>query len=167
MFSFKSQLSNVVIPDSVTLIEQEAFRNSKVPTIKVPNSVNRICLSAFATNRATAVDFGNTRTNVPMLYTVYGSGWFSNAVSAYVPDNLYDTWIAANRWSGYASQIHRHSELEAPYLYSSKVAGGAETGATGTPAAVNAVKSVYETDWAALSATADANTFYVVVPDPE
>lgn len=47
-----------------------------------------------------------------------------------------------------------------------KVAGGAETGATGTPAAVNAVKSVYETDWAALSATADANTFYVVLPDP-
>ena len=45
------------------------------------------------------------------------------------------------------------------------VVGGAETGTTGTPAAVNAVKSVYDTDWAALSATADANTLYVVLPD--
>lgn len=47
-----------------------------------------------------------------------------------------------------------------------KVTGGAETGATGTPAAIQAIKSVYETDWATLSATADANTFYVVVADP-
>lgn len=47
-----------------------------------------------------------------------------------------------------------------------KVTGGAETGTTGTPAAVNAMKSVYETDWSTLSATADANTFYVVLPDP-
>ena len=99
-----------------------------------------------------------------------------STVQFYVPDALYDTWIAASNWSGKASQIHRHSELEAPYATStavsaltaanSKVTGGAETGTTGTPAAVNAVKSVYETDWATLSASADANTFYVVLPDP-
>lgn len=47
-----------------------------------------------------------------------------------------------------------------------KVTGGAETGTTGTPAAVNAMKSVYETDWSTLSATADANTLYIVLPDP-
>ena len=45
------------------------------------------------------------------------------------------------------------------------VVGGAETGITGTPATVNAMKSVYNTDWATLSATADANTLYVVLPD--
>ena len=45
------------------------------------------------------------------------------------------------------------------------VVGGAETGTTGTPAVVNAMKSVYDTDWATLSATADANTLYVVLPD--
>lgn len=48
---------------------------------------------------------------------------------------------------------------------SGDVVGGAETGTTGTPAAVNAMKSVYDTDWATLSATADANTLYVVLPD--
>lgn len=67
------------------------------------------------------------------------------------------------------SAIYRQSDLYAPYataIAESKVAGGAETGSTGTPAAVNVVKSVYETDWATLSATADANTFYVVLPDP-
>lgn len=84
----------------------------------------------------------------------------------YVPDNLYDAWITESNWVHLSSQIHCHSELEAPYLYSSKVSGGAATGTTGTPAAVNSVKSVYETDWQTLSATADANTFYVVLPDP-
>lgn len=48
----------------------------------------------------------------------------------------------------------------------SKVTGGAETGTTGTPAAITAVKSVYETDWATLSASAISSTFYVVLPDP-
>lgn len=120
------------------------------------------------------MDFGNTRTSVP---TVGTTAAVSISCKYYVPDALYDTWIAANKWSSIASQIHRHSELEAPYATStavsaltaanSKVTGGAETGTTGTPAAVNAVKSVYETDWATLSATADANTFYVVLPDPE
>ena len=109
------------------------------------------------------MDFGNTRKTIPVL------SWnFTNPdCVCYVPDALYDTWITANIWSDISARIHRHSELEAPYLYSSKVTSGAETGTTGTPAAVNAVKSVYETDWATLSATADANTFYVVLPDPE
>lgn len=111
------------------------------------------------------MDFGNTRTSMPTITAptiIPGSGR-----KYYVPDALYDTLIATAPWSSITSMVYRHSELEAPYLYSSKVTGGAETGTTGTPAAVNAVKSVYETDWAALSATADANTFYVVLPDPE
>lgn len=79
---------------------------------------------------------------------------------------MYDQWIAANWWSSHTNLVHRHSELEAPYLYSSKVTGGAETGTTGTPAAITAVKSVYESDWATLSASAISSTFYVVLPDP-
>lgn len=110
------------------------------------------------------MDFGNTRTSVP---TIGAAAGVSPDCKYYVPDSLYDTWIAASGWNNISAQIHRHSELEAPYLYTSKVAGGAETGTTGTPAAVNAVKSVYETDWATLSATADANTFYIVLADPE
>ena len=120
------------------------------------------------------MDFGNTRTSMPTIVNpaaIPGSGR-----KYYVPDALYDTLITTAPWSSITSMVHRHSELEAPYATStavsaltaanSKVTGGAETGTTGTPAAINAVKSVYETDWATLSASADANTFYVVVPDP-
>ena len=40
-------------------------------------------------------------------------------------------------------------------------------GAIGTPATISNIQTVYETDWATLSASALSSTFYVVVPDPE
>lgn len=49
---------------------------------------------------------------------------------------------------------------------------GAETSAfvtgssVGQAPVVSAMATVYESAWATLSATADANTFYVVLPDP-
>lgn len=149
-----------------TTIGDGAFRYIRFNKITLPDYVRHLYGSGtFNSSYLKIIDFGNTRTTVPTLWTPPSSFVAADA-KIYVPDALYDTWIAANNWSTIASQIHRHSELEAPYLYSSKVAGGAETGTTGTPAAVNAVKSVYETDWATLSATADTNTFYVVLPDP-
>lgn len=39
-------------------------------------------------------------------------------------------------------------------------------GTTGTAPLIYAMTTVYETDWADLSADADENTFYVVLPDP-
>jgi len=91
----------------------------------------------------------------------------------YVPDELYAAWIASPGWSGNAQKVRRHSELEAPYALSSALAAqtglSAKTdgGAVGAnpPAAITAVKSVYESDWATLSASPDANTLYVVVAD--
>lgn len=47
------------------------------------------------------------------------------------------------------------------------VKGSAYAGATGTPAAISNMQTVYETDWETLSASAVSSTFYVVVPDPE
>lgn len=38
--------------------------------------------------------------------------------------------------------------------------------ATGQAPVVNTINSVYESAWTTLSATADASTFYVVLPDP-
>lgn len=113
------------------------------------------------------MDFGNTRTTMPTIVNpayLPGSGR-----TIYVPDALYASVITTSPWSNISAMIHPHSELEAPYavqLANSKVTGGAETGTTGTPAVVNTMKSVYETDWQTLSASADANTFYVVLPDP-
>ena len=39
-------------------------------------------------------------------------------------------------------------------------------GGYGQAPKLSAMTAVYETDWATLSATADPNTFYVVLPDP-
>jgi len=156
----------VVFPSTVSAITGQVWNNPLANTspIIIPDTVVSMLTMSYAGWGIPYMDFGNTRTSIPTI-TVPGLGPDSNC-KYYVPDALYDTWIATSPWSNIASQIHRHSELEAPYLYSSKVTGGAETGTTGTPAAVNAVKSVYETDWATLSASADANTFYVVLPDP-
>lgn len=46
---------------------------------------------------------------------------------------------------------------------SSKVTGGA----VGLAPVVSSAIAVYETDWASMSSSADANTLYVVLPDPE
>lgn len=131
--------------------------------LRIPDSVKKIARTQFA-KLSCAIDYGNTRTNVPTL-EAYDNG----ASKCYVPDNLYDQWIATSQWSAGVSAIYRQSDLYAPYataIAESKVAGGAETGTTGTPAAITTVKSVYETDWATLSATAVSSTFYIVLPDP-
>lgn len=50
------------------------------------------------------------------------------------------------------------------------IGGSASDKVTGTGVGqapvLSAMASVYESDWVTLSATADANTFYVVLPDP-
>lgn len=169
IFSGKSTLTAAVIPESILSVGEAAFYGANIPCLAIPDSVTTIHRNnTININFNGYVDFGNTRKTVPTVPSNYLGGYGAYC-PIYVPDNLYDAWIASSSWGSDAVKwrIHRHSELEAPYLYSSKVTGGAETGTTGTPAAVNAVKSVYETDWATLSATADANTFYVVLPDPE
>lgn len=157
---------NIVIPSSVSAITTEQWLNVKGTMPKqpiiIPDNIVYMTGARYSNDGWSYMDFGNTRTTVPRLM----ASWSISGNKLYVPDALYDTWITTSPWNNLSANIYRHSELEAPYLYSSKVTGGAETGTTGTPAAVNAVKSVYETDWQTLSATADANTFYVVLPDP-
>lgn len=176
--SGSTALEELVIPNTVVRSGNNAWiglggHGSSKVALRIPDSLTALYAVSFETSTFDYMDFGNTRKTIPSLNSTY----IQNNAKVYVPDNLYDTWIAATKWSDVSASTHRHSELEAPYATStalsaltaanSKVTGGAETGTTGTPAAVNAVKSVYETDWAALSATADASTFYVVLPDPE
>lgn len=91
-----------------------------MPYTRIPDSVvDAYDLVSFSNEGSYTfskiVDFGNTRTTVPTCNSTYKTG--SN-IKIYVPDALYDTWIAASEWSNIASQIHRHSELEAPYATS-------------------------------------------------
>lgn len=81
--------------------------------------------------------------------------WVGGQISAFVTDTDMNTAIgtattdmATQTWVG--GQI---SDL---------VSGGGY----GQAPKLSAITAVYETDWATLSATTDANTFYVVLPDP-
>lgn len=58
--------------------------------LRIPDSVKKIARTQFA-KLSCAIDYGNTRTNVPTLQA-YGNG----ASKCYVPDNLYDQWIATS-----------------------------------------------------------------------
>lgn len=88
-------------------------------------------------------------------------------LTAYATKDELTAYAEAADLTAYYTKSETSSATELTNAFQSKVAGGAETGATGTPAAITAVKSVYETDWATLSASALSNILYVVVPDPE
>ena len=109
--------------------------------------------------------------------------WVNSQISDFVEEDALTAYATKDELTAYAetADLTAYAEKTDLTAYAEKtdltayatvdslsdyVEGGAQTGATGTPAAVNAVKSVYETDWATLSATADANTFYVIVADP-
>lgn len=164
-FRSSTMLTEIKIPSTWTQIPNNCFREcTGLKRTVISDSVTSIQYGAFSYGTGGYIDFGNTRTTVCQAIENMGLQPLNN--TCYVPDALYDQWIAASWWSSHTNLVHRHSELEAPYLYENRIEGGALSGTTGTPAAIEAVKSVYETDWASLSATADANTFYVVLPDP-
>lgn len=87
-FSGCQSLSYIKIPSEVTSIGQNCFYN---------------CYSVKY------YDF-REHTSVPTLGTnaFYGISSYNQIV---VPDDLYDTWIAATNWSTYASYIVKASEV--------------------------------------------------------
>lgn len=70
------------------------------------------------------------------------------------------TYATKTELSDYATTSAMTSAISA--ATSNKVTGGR----VGLAPALSSAIAVYETDWATLSASADANTFYVVLPDP-
>ena len=87
------------------------------------------------------------------------------ATKSWVESQISD-FVEEDALTAFYTKTETSSANELSTAFASTVEGGAETGTIGTPDAVNAVKSVYETDWSSISATADANTFYVVLPNP-
>ena len=173
-----TKLKSIMFTNNVTNINRGSFAGcTALSSVKFPDSVKDFGYGVFeGASNLTVIDFGNTRQTIPTLFDETYYPWCTANSTIYVPDKLYDDWVVANGWRNYNGQIHRHSELEAPYAINtalsaleevqSKVKSGAETGTTGTPDAITRVASVYETDWSTLSANADVNTLYVVVPDP-
>lgn len=74
--------------------------------------------------------------------------------------DIASTYATKTELSDYATTSAMTSAISA--ATSDKVTGGR----VGSAPALSSAIAVYETDWATLSATADTNTFYVVLPDP-
>ena len=74
--------------------------------------------------------------------------------------DIASTYATKTELSDYATTSSMTSAISA--ATSDKVTGGA----VGSAPALSSAVAVFETDWATLSASADANTFYVVLPDP-
>ena len=127
-------LTNVTIPNGVIRIENKAFSGCTGLTgsITIPNSVTSIGMDAFGNcSSLTNIVFGSNVTNI-------GQSAFSNCSSCLifdfsalisvpvldnyifsntsadkqiiVPDALYDSWIVAQYWSEYATNIVKASE---------------------------------------------------------
>ena len=73
--------------------------------------------------------------------------------------------VATQTWVN--SQISDFVDEDALTAYATvdSLSSKVDKSATGQAPVVNIINSVYETGWATLSATADANTLYVVLPD--
>jgi hypothetical protein len=107
-------LSSVVIPNSVTSIGSGLFYGcDSLSSVVIPNSVTSIGKSAFYDCYGVAFyDFSN-HTAVPTLANTSAFIDIPSDCKIIVPDNLYDTWIAATNWSTYASYIIKKSAWDA------------------------------------------------------
>lgn len=179
----------LVLPNTLKTIGDNAFNTIPTgsaedsPVINIPDSVTSISNPRYTIsgNRRWAyMDFGNTRKTIPQATSTDG---VNPECIYYVPDALYDTWIATSPWSNIADQIHRHSELEAPYATSKAddawwtaqgLAGEMGSKVNHLPALlapeVLNIMSYYESEYAQLSVDdptwePDENTMYVILPD--
>ena len=163
-FRYCSSLTSVSLPAATTIGSDAFFACASLTSVSLP-VVTTIGASMFSDcYELSLVDFGNTpRSSVPSL-----DAFTFNAVPTtckiIVPDEQYDTWIAADGWSdlviaGY--KFLKYSEWEYAHRYEVP-----KLSVDNTPANVNIVH-ISQKDYEQLVFDGDAlsNTLYVVSGD--
>ena len=110
-FDYCSSLSSVVIPSGVTTIGNYAFYYCySLSSVVIPSSVTSIGEKAFSDCYGMKFyDFSNAE-KVPTLLSTSGFSNITSDCKIVVPDDLYDSWIAATNWSDFSSYIVKESE---------------------------------------------------------
>lgn len=101
-----SKLTSITIPAGVTSIATYIFQNcSALTSITIPDGVTSIGDSAFRNcSNCLIFDFSN-HTSVPTLANVNAFTGTNANKKIVVPDDLYDSWKAANNWNSSTNGI--------------------------------------------------------------
>lgn len=97
-------VTNLIIPDNVTLIESEAFyRCSSLTSITIPNSITSIGYNAFRECTGLTQIYCNPATPPTLGSSVFDN--ISSDAKIYVPAKSVDAYKTAQYWSIYADKI--------------------------------------------------------------
>lgn len=100
------------IPAGVTVIPESVFRNcSNLETLTFEGNISAIEGSSIdRCSKLSKLVFPNN-SKVPKFRGTSELTGISSELIIYVPDALYDRWIAATNWATYASKIKKISEM--------------------------------------------------------
>lgn len=126
-------MKTIILPNSITSLDGQALRETKFKTIVlpsriqllpamfldstnalaniiIPKNITSINASAFSSCTGMAYYDFSHHTAVPTLANADAFYSIPSDCKIIVPDNLYDTWIAATNWSTYASYIIKKTD---------------------------------------------------------
>ncbi len=111
--TYSTNIEKIVIPNNLTTLGGNFIsNNNKMKTIKIPNSITTISGSSVFNYCKNLQEYDFT--SLDHVPTLSSNSAFSYGFPAYkiiVPDSLYSTWVAADKWSGISSHIIKASEV--------------------------------------------------------